>query len=410
MNSIGIVGRHRLNMRLADFVEINPRQRIERGTEYPCVMMDDVTPGRRYVTAPSHAIYKSGSVFQSGDTLFARITPCLENGKIAQFKDSENQIGIGSTEFVVMRAREGISDEGYVYYLAASDLIRKPAEKSMFGASGRQRADINVIREIEINPPELDTQRRIASILSCYDDLIENNTRRIQILEEMARMIYREWFIEKRFPNHAQYANGELPEGWQEKKLGEIADINARSIKKDSIPQEIHYVDIASVSTGHIDKIETMQFQNAPGRARRIVQHGDIIWSTVRPNRKSYSLILNPPRDLVVSTGFAVLSARDVPHTFLYHFVTTDEFVAYLTNRAKGSAYPAVSTEDFQDALLFVPTSELLKSFHDITNDLHLMIQTLRDKNSNLRRTRDLLLPKLVSGEIDVSEWQVGVE
>src|SRR3990172_6857127 len=102
---------------------------------------------------------------------------------------------------------------------------------------------------------------------------------------------------------------GLIPEGWSIRRLGDIADINALNVRKNSEPDEINYVDIASVSPGRINKIEPMPFKNAPGRARRIVNHGDIIWSTVRPNRKSYCLILDPLQNTLVSTGFAVITA-----------------------------------------------------------------------------------------------------
>src|ERR1700690_2163682 len=98
-----------------------------------------------------------------------------------------------------------------------------------------------------------------------------------------------------------------------------------------------------------------MDFSSAPSRARRIVKHGDIIWSSVRPNRKSYSLIINPIKNAIVSTGFAVLHAENVPFTYLYHAVTTNEFVDYLTNHASGAAYPAVNAGDFENAKIILP-------------------------------------------------------
>jgi len=187
----------------AKLVEINPRVRIEKGKEYPFIEMGIVEPERRYVQAHQNRIFKgSGTKFIVGDTLFARITPCLENGKIVQYHNTNGQPGFGSTEFFIFRARPRISDSGFVYYLAKSDLIRKPAEKSMSGTSGRQRADVKSIIDLEIPVPPRPTQRKIAAILAAYDDLIENNLRRIKILEEMAQDFYREWFVKFRFPGH----------------------------------------------------------------------------------------------------------------------------------------------------------------------------------------------------------------
>jgi type I restriction enzyme S subunit len=178
--------------------------------------------------------------------------------------------------------------------------------------------------------------------------------------------------------------------------------VNPSSIKRGQEPETINYVDIASVSTGQIDKIEEVAFIDAPGRARRIVQNGDVIWSCVRPNRKSHSLIINPLPNLIVSTGFAVLRSRDVPFTFLYQAVTTEEFVGYLTNHATGAAYPAVVSGDFENAIIVKPPQAILDSFHQLTNDAFYLRQNLQAKNANLRQTRDLLLPRLVGGEVAV--------
>src|SRR5947209_16011146 len=126
--------------------------------------------------------------------------------------------------------------------------------------------------------PSLFVQHKIAVILSAYDDLIENNTRRIAILEEMAQALYREWFVHFRFPGHekirmVESVLGMIPEGWEVVKLGDVAVINSSSIKKGMEPFEVNYVDINSVSTGRIDNIEPIPFALAPGRARRIVRH-----------------------------------------------------------------------------------------------------------------------------------------
>jgi len=183
--------------------------------------------------------------------------------------------------------------------------------------------------------------------------------------------------------------------------------VNALSIKKGQEPEEVNYVDIASVSTGEIDEVKVLSFSEAPGRARRIVRHGDIIWSTVRPNRKSYSLILNPLQNMIASTGFAVISGTKAPFTYLYHALTTDDFVGYLVNHATGSAYPAVNSGDFEKATILVPTDRLLSAFHETTSDMFLLKHSLHEKSHRLRQTRDLLLPKLISGQLDVEDLDI---
>ena len=194
-----------------------------------------------------------------------------------------------------------------------------------------------------------------------------------------------------------------VPEGWEVKMLGDIADINASNIKKEHEPEDINYINIASVSTGQIDKIEHLVYTITPSRARRVVKHEDIIWSTVRPNRKSYSIILNPPSNLIVSTGFAVITAKHAPYTYLYHALTTDDFVGYLINHTTGAAYPAVNSEDFEYALILHPPNALLESYHTIVGSLFDYKHIMQQKNLNLRITRDLLLQKLISGEVNIT-------
>ncbi|WP_229784386.1 restriction endonuclease subunit S [Deinococcus radiotolerans] len=228
----------------------------------------------------------------------------------------------------------------------------------------------------------------------------------------MARALYREWFVEFRFPGHdtAEFVEdeqGHRPKGWEWRQLREVAATNFLSIKKGKEPDEVLYVDLSSVGTGAIETAALMPFESAPGRARRLVRHGDVIWATVRPNRRTFALVLNPDPRLVVSTGFAVLTPNQVPYTFFYMTTTTEDFSAYLVGRARGAAYPAVVAEDFAQAPLLIPDEDILRLFHERVEAMALQQENLRVRNANLRRTRDLLLPRLVSGELDVSTLDV---
>ena len=292
------------------------------------------------------------------------------------------------------------------YYLRDTQVIAFIAQQAV-GAT-MPNLNTSILRSIPIRFPDLKEQRRIASILSAYDDLIENNTRRIAILEEMARRIYEEWFVRFRFPGHEQVKMveselGLIPEGWKVVSLGDVCAINAKSIRPANAPDEILYIDIASVVPGAITQKQPYRFSEAPGRARRVVQNGDVIWSCVRPNRRSYALVLQPEPTLIASTGFAVISAKSVPYSYLYFSVTTDDFVGFLTNHATGAAYPAVTASTFESAQLLMPQAEVADRFHSIAAPMLDLSETLKRKNANLRATRDLLLPKLISGELDVS-------
>jgi type I restriction enzyme S subunit len=265
--------------------------------------------------------------------------------------------------------------------------------------------------EFEVDLPPLSMQRRIAGILSAYDELIENSQRRIRILESMARAVYGEWFVHFRFPGHegvprVASALGEIPRAWEVRRLATVAKVNQSQVNAHNAPDTLQYIDISSVSPGQIDGTTTYAFANAPGRARRIVRHGDVLWSCVRPNRRSHAQVMHPEPNTIASTGFAVLTATDVPFTFLYFATTTDDFVAYLTNNATGAAYPAVTATTFEKAELLIPSALLLDRFGSVTIPMAEQVHTLQRQVLNLRRTRDLLLPRLLAGQIKLANTE----
>src|ERR1035441_5540575 len=150
------------------------------------------------------------------------------------------------------------------------------------------------------------------------------------LLEDAARLRYQEWFVRLQFPGreHTRITKG-VPEGWDKKRLDAVAEVN-RATLPGSFDGEIEYVDIASVAPGQITDTTTVEFRDAPSRARRVVQHGDIIWSCVRQTRRSHAVIWKPAENLIVSTGFAVITPTAAPATFIYFATTTNEFVGYL--------------------------------------------------------------------------------
>lgn len=256
---------------------------------------------------------------------------------------------------------------------------------------------------LEVPVPPLLVQQRIASILSTYDDLIENNQKQIKLLEEAAQRLYKEWFVDLHFPGHenVKIVDG-VPEGWESCRLRDVAEINGRNIDENYPYDKINYIDIGSVRNGRILEKANYNLEEAPGRAKRIVQDGDVIWGMVRPNLRAYAMVLNPDKNDVFSTGFAVLTSKKVPFSFLYCNVTTEEFVGYLVNCTNGAAYPAVKPIHFEEYNVSIPQNNLLNKFHNITEPYFRKIYYLNKQISSLREARDRLLPKLMSGEIEV--------
>jgi type I restriction enzyme, S subunit len=385
-------GRSRHRPRNADFLYGGP---------YPFFQTGDIKAANYYLNDYSQIYSEAGlaqsKLWQPGTlciTIAANIAESAILGIEGCFPDS----------VVGFVADPEKADVRFVkYYL---EILKLRMQGISHGAT-QDNLSLDKLLTFDFLVPPLPLQRRIAGILSAYDILIENSQRRIKILEEMARRLYREWFVHFRFPGHescrlVESSLGAIPKGWEVKRLGEMAVINRAQINARNVPERLRYIDIASVSPGRIDSITDYLFTDAPGRARRIVEHGDVLWSCVRPNRRSHAQVMHPEDNTIASTGFAVLTAMKVPFTFLYQATTTDEFVAYLTNNATGAAYPAVTAPTFENAKLVFPATELVHLFGELTIPMAEEVHVIQRQVENLRRTRDLLLPRFLSGQIDV--------
>lgn len=299
------------------------------------------------------------------------------------------------------RVNPEILNNYYLLYCFRENNFQK-VMSSLAQQSTRPYIGITAQRKLKIFYRGIDAQTKIVEKIKVYDDLVENNLRRIKLLEETARLLFKEWFVLLRFPGHehCEVING-LPNGWTEKALSEVVDVNARSLSK-GYQGQIEYIDISCVSTNSIDSTTWYDFEDAPGRARRVLQHGDIIWSCVRPNRRSHALIWEPHERLIASTGFAVISARTLPFLYLYHVLTTNNYVGYLTNNAGGAAYPAVTASVFENSRIVVPDTRLSEQFSEYALPIYEQINKLRQANMRLSEARDLLLPRLMNGDITV--------
>ena len=165
-------------VRAADFIDFNPRESLPKNTMAKKVAMEKLQPFTRDIPGYETAPFNGGAKFRNGDTLMARITPCLENGKTAQVSIlNEGEVGFGSTEFIVLRAKPDVSDKDFIYYLSMSPILRGVAIKSMVGSSGRQRVQQGVLDNTEFLAPQLSEQIEIGCTLRALDDKIENNTK-----------------------------------------------------------------------------------------------------------------------------------------------------------------------------------------------------------------------------------------
>lgn len=389
-------------MILSDFVVLNPRVTLPRGVNVPFVSMDIVTPGTRKVyPVQERPASGSGSKFAPGDTLFARITPCLENGKIAQY--AGDRPGMGSTEFFVLRARDGISDPGYVYYFSQSQELRSAAEKSMSGASGRQRAVISSLSDFECNFPPLPVQQRIADILSAYDELIENSQRRIKILESMARALYREWFVHFRFPGFESVPRvpsplGEIPQGWEVRNLKGVATVTYGFAFKS--------------------KNFTAEGTGTPVIRIRDIQDGFSRTTTDEDAEPKYHvknghILVGMDGDFhmcIWSSGHAFQNQRVARFESngeignLHLFLALEKPIQEFNKAIVGTTVAHLGDMHIKTIQIVWPTAEFREKAREILEPMSEQIIALKRQIQNLRSTRDLLLPRLLSGQIEAKD------
>jgi type I restriction enzyme, S subunit len=371
----------------------------------PVVMPTDLKSGKIQTTriarvSESHVERLKRHKFVKGDIVYGRRGDIGRQSLIR----AENEGWLCGTGCLKISLGNGPVFHEFLHRYLSTNSVIGWIEDQAVGAT-MPNLNTGILYRVPVLYPECrQTQQKIAAILSAYDDLIANNQRRITLLERMAEDIYREWFVRLRFPGHEQVKIEKgVPQGWRFAELSEMASINSSSLKKGSRQDRIQYIDISAVTTNHIAELTEIALAEAPGRARRLVKHGDVIWSSVRPANRAYCLIYEPPENLIASTGFAVISPKPgIPFTFINFAVTSDSYVEQMAMVAKGSAYPATSFDDFGKAKVLRPLAELLDRFHALCEPMFRRRHQLREINTALAKQRDALLPRLISGKLVV--------
>ena len=402
-------------VRTADFMDFNPRLSIKKGTVATKISMDKLRPFTKAVPSVEQAEFSSGTKFANGDTIMARITPCLENGKTA-FVDClrENEIAFGSTEFIVLRAKPGVSDPQFVYYLATSPEFRNVAIKSMVGSSGRQRVQQPVLENLELTVPKLPEQEKIGRFLAELDDKIALNERVNDNLQQQLAAIFRKWFIDA--PDSVE---------WQH---GTFADLIARTISgdwgKDALTGNytemvycIRGADIPEVKAGNKGKMPTRFILPKNFAAKKLVD-GDIVveisggsptQSTGRAAPVSESLLGRYDRGMVCTNFCKAIKPKQGYSMFVYHYwqylYDAGVFFGYengTTGIKNLDINGVIETEE-----IIIPPLEIIARFDAICQTYTNKVYANGLEIERLANLRDTLLPRLMSGEIDVSDIEI---
>lgn len=372
--------------RLGEMIQCNPQVKLEKGKTYNLIDIDSIEIGSRYVKGKELTEYdgQSGCHFQNGDTVMARITPCLENGKIAQVQ-CESQKGFGSTELFVFRGTENKTDSDYVFNLMSMQFIRNLAANSMTGASGRQRADLGFIKRIKWNFPPLRTQQKIASILSAYDNLIQNYKKQIEALQTAASELYKEWFVRFRFPRYqtTKFENG-IPKGWKVEKLGTLANISTGKCNREDAEEDGIYplFDRSQEIKKSNEWIKDCEAIIVPGEGTSFIP---------RYYKGKFNL---HQRCYCVEPKYPNFGK------FLFYVLMLNR--KYFLSVATGATVPSLRYNNFASMKFVLPEMSLCNNFNKIADDIFAKVDNLQQQITNLTQQRDLLLPRLMSGKLEM--------
>ena len=320
-----------------------------------------------------------------------------------------------SSSVSMLRANTKIIVPKYLYYWIRGHIF----QNALYGIKGgvaQGYVSLEMIKSLPLEYPPLLTQHKIVSILSAYDDLIENNTRRIQILEEMAQALYREWFVEFRFPGHEKVKMveselGMVPDGWEMKEIGEIIETiggGTPSTKNSEYWEDGNIIwfsptDLTSAGTMFITdsgkKITKLGYKKSSA-------HMFPAYSVMMTSRATIGVVAINTRESCTNQGFITCIPNDRISAYQIYFWLLDH-KEKIINIASGATYKEINKTTFRQFSILVSDIKTNELFFELVHPIFKDIKTLQDKNTNLRRTRDLLLPKLISGELDVSSLNI---
>ena len=394
---------------LGDFMQCNPKRTIKKGQKARKITMDLLIPHSKTIRNWNYEPYSGGAKFQNGDTIMARITPCLENGKHAFVSIlDEGEIAYGSTEYFVFCGKEKVSDNDFVYYLTKTPLFRDTAIKSMVGSSGRQRAQMDVLENLKMFvPKDISDQRRIASILSSLDRKIELNNKINADLEEMAQAIFKNWFVDFEPFKDGKFVDSELgmiPEGWKVGRLTDVIKLMPGGTPKTTEPLywdngTIPFFSPKDVNGVYCFATEKHITEAGLNKCSSNLYPKDTIFITCRGTVGKVCLVAC---DMAMNQSNYAIKAID-GYSQYYVFFLVKSVVERLIKKSNGAVFSAITSKDFDEEIL-IPSQKAVEDFTNVIDGFFRRIFAIGTENSRLSLLRDTLLPRLMSGELEVPE------
>lgn len=450
------------NKTISDIVDFNPKRPIKKGETKPFIEMAALPVDNRDVSELGEREFKGGgSKFKNGDTLFARITPCLENGKTAKVNClNQDEHGHGSTEFIVMSAKEPEYDEDYVYYLARHPEFRAYAQSRMEGTSGRQRVAWQSLAEFEFDYPDKDIRKEAGKFLKEIDDKVALNAKTNQTLEQIAQALFKSWFVDFD-PVKAKIETLAADGSAEDAELAAMRVISAKTVDelnslKTSNPEPFNKLaqtaamfpaamqdsELGEIPEGwsvsSLSELINITGGGTPKRSEELYWNGNIPWFSVKDvptvgnvfvvdtDEKITELGLNKSSTKLLPKGTTIITARGTVGKLalvgtnmcmnqscygirgknvgdFYNYFNLKEAVSTLQRNTHGAVFDTITTQTFDTYSIAFSGADLANKFDALTAPLLQKIEANVRQNIELVSLRDTLLPKLLSGEIDLT-------
>jgi len=384
--------------KLSDFIHFNPTLSLKKGTIAKKITMDQLIPYSREIYSWVNEPYSGGAKFQNGDTIMARITPCLENGKHAYVSILDNnEIAYGSTEYFVMRGIEGVSDNLFVYYLTHYPEFKNAAIKSMVGSSGRQRAQLDVLKNLEYELPDLEEQIQIATLLSSIDDKIALNKRINDNLEQQAQALYKSWFVDFDPFMGGEFVESEagmIPKGWRVGNLLDVAELYDSRRKPLSGMQRSAMKKIYPYygATSIMDYVDNYIFD---GIYLLMGEDGSVVTD------EGYPFLQYVSGKFWSNNHAHVMQGKNGFTTEMLHCFLLKKNISEIVT---GAVQAKISQGNMKKISLIIAPDAILNEFTKILDGIYAKIRYVSSENLKLEIMRDSLLPKLMSGELKINE------
>lgn len=392
--------------KLSDIADFNPRETIKKGAVAKKISMDVLRPFYRDVPYYTEECFSGGTKFRNGDTIMARITPCLENGKTAQVSIlNDGEVGFGSTEYIVFRAKEGIADKDYLYYLVCSPEVREPAIKSMVGSSGRQRVQTDVVKNLEIDVPPLVEQEKIGSFLKLIDDKIALNDAINKNLLEQLDTLYDE------FSHRENWSTVTINDIAEKVAMGPFgSNIKVSTFVSEGIPiisgNHLRGYFLEEPSFNYITEEHAQRLKNSLVYPKDIVftHAGNIGQVAMIPDDSRYPMYVLSQRQFYLRCD----RQKAIPEYVVLFFHSKQgqhELLSYANQTGVPSiAQPATNLKKIP---LKLPPIDKQRQWLQLVSPIIKLYQSNVYENEHLSSIRDSLLPKLMSGELDVSDIDI---